>query len=132
MPMDEEMPLPDRAIAEQIKVSDKTVAGARKTSTAEFSAVEKRTGRDGKKHKTKKTEAKRKGRPPKVPPPVGIAPPQVQAMVLTIPEACAELRLSRASLYRAMDGGQLRYLKYGSSRRIAREDAKAFVDSLRV
>jgi len=40
--------LSDRAIAEKIGVSDKTVAKARKASTAELSAVEKRVGRDGK------------------------------------------------------------------------------------
>jgi hypothetical protein len=40
----------DRAIANQIGVSDKTVAKARK-ATAEKSAVEKRTGKDGKARK---------------------------------------------------------------------------------
>jgi excisionase family DNA binding protein len=54
------------------------------------------------------------------------------AIVLTIPEASALVRLSRASLYRAMDKKQLPFLKYGSRRLIAREDLNAFVASMRV
>jgi excisionase family DNA binding protein len=57
----------------------------------------------------------------------------VDAPVLTIPEACQIVRLSRASLYRAMDDKKLRYLKYGTRRRlIAREDLDTFIASMRV
>jgi excisionase family DNA binding protein len=59
------------------------------------------------------------------------APPP-EALVLTIAEARTLARLSRASLYRAMDTKQLRYLKYGSRRLIAKEDLNAFIASLRV
>jgi DNA-binding transcriptional MocR family regulator len=48
----------DRAIAEEIGVSDKTVAKARK-ATADQSAVEKRTGKDGKVRKLPKPRALR-------------------------------------------------------------------------
>jgi hypothetical protein len=41
----------DRAIAEEIGVSDTTVFRARKKTTASCEAVEARTGRDGKKRK---------------------------------------------------------------------------------
>jgi excisionase family DNA binding protein len=54
------------------------------------------------------------------------------ALVLTIEEACRLVRLSRASLYRAMDAKQLRYLKYGTRRLIARSDLDDFINSLRV
>lgn len=54
------------------------------------------------------------------------------ALVLTIPEARAATRLSRASLYRAMDDHRLRYLKFGSRRLIAKDDLNAFIQSLRV
>ena len=55
----------------------------------------------------------------------------VDAPVLTIPEASQLVRLSRASLYRAMDSKQLRYLKYGSRRLITREDLNTFIASMR-
>jgi len=58
--------------------------------------------------------------------------PPTDAQVLTIPETCDLTRLSRASLYRAMDNKQLRYLKCGTRRLIAREDADAFIASMRV
>jgi excisionase family DNA binding protein len=59
-------------------------------------------------------------------------PPPTDAQVLTIPEACTLLRLSRATLYRAMDAKRLPYLKYGKRRLIAREDVDAFIASMRV
>jgi excisionase family DNA binding protein len=55
----------------------------------------------------------------------------VDALVLTIPEASQIVRLSRASLYRAMDDKKLRYLKYGTRRLIAREDLDTFIASMR-
>jgi excisionase family DNA binding protein len=55
----------------------------------------------------------------------------IDAPVLTIPEASQIVRLSRASLYRAMDDKKLRYLKYGTRRLIAREDLDTFIASLR-
>jgi len=53
-------------------------------------------------------------------------------VVLTVEEAGEVSRLSRASLYRAMDGKQLKYLKYGTRRLIAKVDLDAFIASLRV
>jgi excisionase family DNA binding protein len=58
-------------------------------------------------------------------------PAPAEAAVFTIPEASERVRLSRASLYRAMDRKELRYLKYGSRRLIAREDLDSFIASLR-
>jgi excisionase family DNA binding protein len=58
-------------------------------------------------------------------------PAPAEAAVLTIPEASERVRLSRASLYRAMDAKRLRYLKYGSRRLIAKDDLDAFINSLR-
>jgi excisionase family DNA binding protein len=40
---------------------------------------------------------------------------------LTVPEAAAFLRLSRAKVYQMMDCGQLRYAKFGKSRRVPRQ-----------
>jgi excisionase family DNA binding protein len=56
----------------------------------------------------------------------------IDAPVLTIPEASQLVRLSRATLYRAMDEKRLRYLKYGTRRLIAREDLDAFIASMRM
>ena len=52
--------------------------------------------------------------------------------MLTIAEATERARLSRASLYRAMDANRLRLLKYGTRRLIAKQDLDAFIASLRV
>jgi hypothetical protein len=61
----------DRANAEAIGVSDKTVAKARKAATAENSAVEKRTGKDGKRRKMPTTGPKAGAR-------IGITKPSVR------------------------------------------------------
>ena len=55
-----------------------------------------------------------------------------EAAVLSIAEATERARLSRASLYRAMDANRLRFLKYGTRRLIAKDDLDAFIASLRV
>lgn len=44
--------------------------------------------------------------------------PDVRAGLATIKEACSFLRVSRASLYRAMDRQSLAYVVVGSVRRI--------------
>jgi excisionase family DNA binding protein len=59
-------------------------------------------------------------------------PSTAEALVLTITEATTRARLSRASLYRAMDEKRLRFLKYGTRRLIAKDDLDAFIESLRV
>lgn len=63
----------------------------------------------------------------------GRARPHVDhdAPVFTVAEAAARLRIGRSSLYEAMAGKRLRYLKYGTRRLIARDDLDAFIASLR-
>jgi excisionase family DNA binding protein len=46
---------------------------------------------------------------------------------VTVPEAAQLLRLSRAKVYSLMDAGELRYAKFGRSRRIPREALEAYV-----
>lgn len=74
-----------------------------------------------KKPRKRKKAKRQRSEMPSPPPPV-----------MLIDEACDYLRMSRASLYRAMDAKRLRYLKYGSSRRVTLEDANIFIASMRV
>jgi excisionase family DNA binding protein len=46
--------------------------------------------------------------------------------LMTIPEACAFLRLSRSKLYQLMDTGALQYVKIDGARRIARRTLFCF------
>ncbi len=52
-------------------------------------------------------------------------------MLLTPLSAARELGVSRARLYELMRDGELKYVKFGGVRRIARVDLEAFVDALR-
>jgi excisionase family DNA binding protein len=47
--------------------------------------------------------------------------------ILKIDEAVVYSCLSRATLYRAIQAGQLRSLKIGKSRRVRRDDLEAFL-----
>ena len=55
-------------------------------------------------------------------------------MLLTIPEACRRLSISRATFYRLLDRGHLRTVPVspsGRSRRVASADIEAYIDRLR-
>lgn len=47
--------------------------------------------------------------------------------LLTVPEIAEEPRLSRASIYRAMDERRLAFLQLGRRRRVTREQLDAFI-----
>jgi excisionase family DNA binding protein len=51
--------------------------------------------------------------------------------LLTIREACDRLKLSRASLYRLIQSGQLPSVRIGRSRRVVSEDLDRFIAALR-
>jgi excisionase family DNA binding protein len=51
--------------------------------------------------------------------------------LLTIREACARLKLSRASMYRLIARGELPTVRIGRSRRVIREDLDRFITTLR-
>lgn len=64
-------------------------------------------------------------------PPQGDPEPVSQQLILTVPEAAQTLRIGRSSVYELIATGQLRSLKIGSRRLIAREDLEAFVNTQR-
>ena len=47
--------------------------------------------------------------------------------LLTIPEAAAALRISRSSVYRLFDAGQLAWVQIGSSRRVTSIEIERFI-----
>jgi excisionase family DNA binding protein len=47
---------------------------------------------------------------------------------LSVDEAARFLRLSRSSVYKAMDAGELTYAKFGKSRRIPRRALRQFIE----
>jgi excisionase family DNA binding protein len=51
--------------------------------------------------------------------------------LLTIREACARLKLSRASMYRLIARGELPTVRIGRARRIVLEDLDRFITTLR-
>ena len=51
--------------------------------------------------------------------------------LLTVPEACAELRVSRWMLYRLVQTRRLVTIKIGSRRFVPRADLHALIESLR-
>jgi len=51
--------------------------------------------------------------------------------LLTIREACDRLKLSRASLYRLIQRGELPTVRIGRARRVIREDLDRFITTLR-
>lgn len=53
-----------------------------------------------------------------------------EPMLLTVPEAAAHLRLSRARVFELIASGDLPSLKLGGARRIRRDALLAYLDSL--
>ncbi len=49
---------------------------------------------------------------------------------LTIPEACAKLRIGRTRLYQLLNDGELRAVKIGRLTRIREEDVLAYAEHL--
>ena len=49
------------------------------------------------------------------------------SMLLTIPEAAARLRISRSSLYRLFDAGELRWVRVCASRRVSTAELNRFI-----
>lgn len=52
-------------------------------------------------------------------------------LILTVVEAAETLRIGRSSVYELIASGELRSLKIGARRLIARDDLDAFIDSRR-
>lgn len=57
--------------------------------------------------------------------------PKSTPMLLTVPEACSRLRVSRWTLYQLIRSGQLDTIKIGSSRRVPVTAIGELVDRLR-
>jgi excisionase family DNA binding protein len=49
------------------------------------------------------------------------------SLLLTVTEAAAALRISRSSIYRLFDAGELAWVKIGSSRRVTSAEIHRFV-----
>ncbi|MGO9157851.1 helix-turn-helix domain-containing protein [Mycobacterium sp.] len=49
------------------------------------------------------------------------------ALLLTIPEAAAFLRISRSSIYRLFDAGELRWVRVCASRRVSTAEINRFI-----
>ena len=50
-----------------------------------------------------------------------------RAVLLTIPEVATALRISRSSVYRLFDGGELRWVRVGSTRRVSSAEINRFI-----
>lgn len=48
-------------------------------------------------------------------------------MLLTIPEVATALRISRSSVYRLFDGGELRWVRVGNTRRVSSVEINRFI-----
>ena len=48
-------------------------------------------------------------------------------MLLTIPEVATALRINRSSVYRLFDGGELRWVRVGSTRRVSSVEINRFI-----
>ena len=55
------------------------------------------------------------------------APLNKRAVLLTIPEVVTALRISRSSVYRLFDGGELRWVRVGSTRRVSSAEINRFI-----
>jgi excisionase family DNA binding protein len=53
--------------------------------------------------------------------------PSTASRLLTIVEAADALRISRSSIYRLFDGGQLAWVQIGASRRVASTEIERFI-----
>lgn len=49
------------------------------------------------------------------------------SLLLTISEAAAALRISRSSVYRLFDGGELAWVQIGASRRVTSAEIHGFI-----
>ena len=49
------------------------------------------------------------------------------SLLLKVPEAAAALRISRASIYRLFDAGELAWVQIGASRRVTSEEIHRFI-----
>jgi excisionase family DNA binding protein len=63
--------------------------------------------------------------------PVDSAVPTSRAQLLTVADVVVALRISRSSVYRLFDSGELPWIQIGSSRRVRSEDLKQFIDQHR-
>ncbi|HUH69074.1 MAG TPA: helix-turn-helix domain-containing protein [Mycobacterium sp.] len=54
-------------------------------------------------------------------------PAPKRALLLTIPEVAAALRISRSSVYRLFDGGQLGWVRVGGTRRVTPAEIDRFI-----
>ena len=55
------------------------------------------------------------------------APLNKRAVLLTIPEVATALRISRSSVYRLFEGGELRWVRVGSTRRVSSAAINRFI-----
>jgi excisionase family DNA binding protein len=55
------------------------------------------------------------------------APPSAARRLLTIVEAADALRISRSSVYRLFDAGQLAWVQIGASRRVTSSEIDRFI-----
>jgi excisionase family DNA binding protein len=53
--------------------------------------------------------------------------PPIASRLLTIVEAAAALRISRSSIYRLFDAGQLGWVQIGASRRVTSAEIERFI-----
>lgn len=49
------------------------------------------------------------------------------ALLLTVPEAAERLRVSRSSVYRLFDAGELRWVRVSASRRVSAAEINRFI-----
>jgi excisionase family DNA binding protein len=59
--------------------------------------------------------------------PAIVNPPARAGVLLTIPEAAAALRISRSSIYRLFDSGQLSWVQICGRRRVALAEIDRFI-----
>jgi len=57
-----------------------------------------------------------------------IVPEKLKEGLARISDACEFLAMSRSSVYKLMDSGELRFAKIGKSRRVAWEDLRSLVE----
>lgn len=53
--------------------------------------------------------------------------PISKSLLLTVSEAAAALRISRSSIYRLFDAGELAWVQIGSSRRVTSAEIQFFI-----
>jgi excisionase family DNA binding protein len=63
--------------------------------------------------------------------PLDPATSTTRAQLLTVKDVIATLRISRSSVYRLFDSGELPWIQIGSSRRVKPEDLTDFVEQRR-